>query len=287
MSQVLTCASFPPHDDDVLLMIRTLMWQCNVAYDLQLRTGHPVPRELSTDTVLCTNGCSNKTKTKKKQSGEQKKKNWKNLVFNLNRAKLSRYHRASKREREQSHASAPVTASRPALSRERKRNSTAHSVYLHTPFPYNSTHTPTLRMFQYQPVNQSLSNLTAWSNQYNSIRPHCLHCLQRFLEKTWVKDVCFPSMSDFLALWVNTLADDQAESGALHRGKTRKFTVWLPKPETENYSWHTPHLNIRFVLPENVIWQSLQETLLLGISCISKSNISTSSSREPDLMRNL
>lgn len=200
-------------------------------------------------------------------------------------------HATTERARERENSHTRVLLSQPAaLHCHARENATllhTNSVYLHTPFPYNSTHTPTLRMFQYQPVNQSLSNLTAWSNQYNSIRPHCLHCLQRFLEKTWVKDVCFPSMSDFLALWVNTLADDQAESGALHLGKTRKFTLWLPKPETENYSWHTPHLNIRFVLPENVIWQSLQETLLLGISCISRSNISTSSSREPDLMRNL
>lgn len=46
------------------------------------------------------------------------------------------------REREQSHASAPVTASRPALSRKRKRNSSAHKqcIFTHSAALRHHTH---------------------------------------------------------------------------------------------------------------------------------------------------
>lgn len=84
----------------------------------------------------------NKTKEEAKWR-TTKKKNWKNLVFNLNRAKLSRYHRVSERERERTvtrecscHSQPPCT-----VTREKTQLYCTQTVYICTLHSLTTPHT--------------------------------------------------------------------------------------------------------------------------------------------------
>lgn len=146
-------------------------------------------------------------------------------MYNLNRAELSRYHRVSKREREQSHVSAPVIAGRPALSRERKRNSTAHKQHILTcSAPLQCSHTPTLRMYRYQPVTQSVC-LISRPAQINKIQPSLVLCSG---ELFW-KEVCEGRTS--VKFFQNV--------ASLHRGST----LWpIIKLSQVHYNWKNPKI---------------------------------------------
>lgn len=80
-------------------------------------------------------------KTKEEAKWRTTKKNWKNLVFNLNRAELSRYHRASERERTVTrecscHSQPPCT-----LTQEKMQLCCTQAVCIYTPSSLTLPHT--------------------------------------------------------------------------------------------------------------------------------------------------
>lgn len=109
-----------------------------------MRAGPPVPREPSTDTVLCTNRRSNKTKPKKKQSREQKKKTGKTWCST---STVPSSHATTEwvRERENSHTRVLLSQSATLHSHARENATPLHtnSIYLHTRCSFTISHTHT------------------------------------------------------------------------------------------------------------------------------------------------
>lgn len=115
----------------------------------------------------------NKTKEEAKWR-TKKKKNWKNLVFNLNRAELSRYHRASERERTVTrecscHSQPPCT-----LTQEKTQLFCTQTMYIYTLSCLTTPHT--LPLSGCIDVNVFINHCLVSSAQIGTTQSHLVLC---------------------------------------------------------------------------------------------------------------